>query len=259
MADDGLDRWGVQIARWAAPDETVLATQITRAYAAGGKGRRALLRTGGLAPGGFGGGIATLLPDLLDALAYAADAVKAALGSQPFANTVSAAALLVSLRAQRTGQEQRPPTGPAATDAADGQAQGAGTGTTYVPTNEEHAQSPTPGAPPQPSGEAVLAALRMCERLRARGVDIVTAEELVAQLTAHLLAAEDRGGVAAFLDALVANEPPEPAVHTSRRLLAPARRLTRALFGPLRRRTMPGADPMPGRRPPTTPEESGGA
>ncbi|MCX5367154.1 hypothetical protein OG864_51740 [Streptomyces sp. NBC_00124] len=258
MAGEDLERWGVQIARWVAPDEAVLAAQITRAYAAGGKGRRELLRTGGLAPGGFGGGIATLLPDLLDALAYAADAVKAALGSQQFANAVSAAALLVSLRAQRTGQERRPPAGPVGTDAADGQAQGGGTGATYVRTDEENADSRTPGAPPQPSGEAVLAALRMCGRLRARGVDAATAEELVAQLTAQLLASEDRGGVAAFLDALVANEPPEPAVHTSRRSLTPVRRLTGALFGLLRRRTMPGADPMPG-RPPTTPEETGGA
>ncbi|MEU5320840.1 hypothetical protein AB0G67_29400 [Streptomyces sp. NPDC021056] len=258
MAGEDLDQWGVQIARWAAPDETVLAAQITRAFAAGGKGRRELFRTGGLAPGGFGGGIATLLPDLLDALAYAADAVKAALGSQQFANGVSAAALLVSLRAQRTGQEQGPRTGPVGADAADGLTQGSGTGATYVRTDEENADNRTPGAPQQPSGEAVLAALRMCGRLRARGVDTATAEELVAQLTAHLLAAEDRGGVAAFLDALVANEPPEPAAHASRRLLTPVRRLTGALFSPLRRRAMPGAEPMPG-RPPRTPEETGGA
>jgi hypothetical protein len=134
VAGEDLDRWGVQIARWAAPDETVLAAQITRAYAAGGKGRRELFRTGGLAPGGFGGEIATLLPDLLDALAYAADAVKAALASQQFANAVSAAALLVSLRAQRTGQEpDHPTTGPVGADAADAQAQRGGTGATSVP------------------------------------------------------------------------------------------------------------------------------
>ncbi|MFF4275738.1 hypothetical protein [Streptomyces sp. NPDC001536] len=253
MTGEDFDRWGVQIARWAAPDETVLAAQITRAYAAGGTGRRELFRTGGFAPGGFGGEIATLLPELLDALAYAADAVKAALASQQFANAVSAAALLVSLRAQRTGLDQRPTTGPVGADAADGQAQEGGTG----PTDEENADSRTPGAPPQPSGEAVLAALRMCGRLRARGVDAATAEELVAQLTAQLLAAEDRGGVAAFLDALVANEPPEPAVRRTPRLLTPVRRRTGAVFGLLRRRTVPGADPMQG-RPPTTPEETGG-
>jgi hypothetical protein len=255
---DDLDRWGVQVARWAAPDETVLAAQITRAYAAGGKARKELFRTGGLAPAGFGGGIATVLPDLLDALAYAADAVKAALGSQQFANALSAAALLVSLRAQRNGQEPRPPSHPAGAPAADGQARGGSGGPTSARTDEENAGSRTPSAPPQPSGEAVLAALRMCGRLRARGIDTATAEELVAQLTAQLVAAEDRGGVASFLDALVANEPPEPAARGSRRLLTPVRRLTGAAFGLLRRNTAPGADRTQG-RPPATREEPDGA
>ncbi|MER6421037.1 hypothetical protein [Streptomyces sp. NPDC001137] len=258
MAGDDLDRWGVQIARWAAPDETVLAAQITRDYAAGGKARRELFRTGGLAPGGFGGGITTVLPDLLDALAYAADAVKAALGSQQFANAVSAAALMVSLRAQRTGQEPRPPSHPPDTPAADEQARGGNGGPTSARTDEENAGSRTPSAPPQPSGEAVLAALRMCGRLRARGIAPATAEELVAQLTAQLVAAGDRAGAAAFLDALVANEPPEPAVRGSRRLPTPVHRLTGALSGLLRRRTAPAAEPMQG-RPPTTSEETNGA
>ncbi|MFF3465175.1 hypothetical protein [Streptomyces sp. NPDC002619] len=240
MAGDDLDRWGVRIARWTVPDETALAAQITRAYAAGGKTRRELFRTEGLAPGGFGGGISTVLPELLDALAYAADVVKAALGSQQFANAVSAAALLVSLRAQRTGQEPHPPPGPAR-------------------TSEGHAGSRTPSTPQQPSGEGVLAALHMCQRLRARGVDTATAEELVAQLTAQLLGAEDRDGVAAFLDALVANEPPEPALPGPRRLGAPLRRLAGAASGLLRRRTAPGADTAPGRPPMTTQGETDGA
>ncbi|MGW2721743.1 hypothetical protein [Streptomyces sp. NPDC001492] len=98
----------------------------------------------------------------------------------------------------------------------------------------------------------------MCGRLRARGIDPATAEELVAQLTAQLVAAEDRGGAAAFLDALVANEPPEPAVRGSRRSLTPVRRLTAAVLGLLRRSTAPGADPMQG-RPPAAREETGGA
>ena len=245
MAGEDLDRWGLQIARWATPDETVLATQITRAYAAGGSTRRELFRTGGLAPGGFGGGVVTLLPELLDALAYAAEAVKAALASQEFANAVSAAALLVSLRAQRPGPEPRPPSDSGAdSDASGGQ---------HVRTDEENA-----GAPSQPSADAVLAALRICGRLRARGVDAATAEELVAQLTAQLLASEDPGGVAAFLDALVANEPPEPAPGGSRRMRTPMRHLTGALLGLLRRRPAPGADPVPA-RPPTTTEETNGA
>jgi len=253
VAVEDLDRWGLQIARWAAPDETVLAAQITRAYAAGGSARRELFRTGRLAPGGFGGGVVTLLPELLDALAYAAEAVKAALASQEFANAVSAAALLVSLRAQRTEPEPRPPSHPAAgADASSGQPRTSGTEPAHARTGEENA-----GAPPQPSADAVLAALRICGRLRARGVDTATAEELVAQLTARLLASEDPGGVAAFLDALVANEPPEPAPRGSRRMLAPVRHLTGALFGLRRRRTAPGADPIPARPPTTTVETDG--
>ncbi|WP_143664982.1 hypothetical protein [Streptomyces sp. TLI_55] len=236
----------MQLARWAAPDETVLAAQITRAYATGGRARRELFRTSGHAPGGFGGGIVTLLPELLDALAYAADAVKAALASQEFANTVSAAALLVSLRSQRTGPEPRPPSSPAPGAAASGgQSPRSDTEPAHPRTGEENT-------------DAVLAALRICERLRARGVDTVTAEELVAQLTAQLLASEDHGDVAAFLDALVANEPPEPAVGGSRRMLTPVRHLPGALLGLLRRRTAPGADPTQG-RPPTTAEETDGA
>ncbi|OPG02366.1 hypothetical protein B1R27_32925 [Streptomyces sp. GKU 895] len=82
----------------------------------------------------------------------------------------------------------------------------------------------------------------------------------MAQLTAQLLASEDRGGVAAFLDALVANEPPEPAVGGSRRTLTPVRHLTRSLFGLLRRRTAPAADPAQAQaQPPTTAEETDGA
>ncbi|WP_261718665.1 hypothetical protein [Streptomyces sp. FZ201] len=214
--DDELDRWGLRIAEWAAPGETSLAAETARDYAAGGTARGELFRTGGLAPGGFGGGITTVLPELLDALAYAADAVKAALGSQQFANAVSAAALLVSLRARRDGA----------------------------------AESAAADEPPE---EIVRAALRMCERLRARGVDAATAEELVARLTSRLLAAEDRADAAAFLDALVANEPPEPAVRRSRGPLTPVRRLTGAALGLLRRRTASGADPVPTR------EESNGA
>ncbi|OPG02365.1 hypothetical protein B1R27_32920 [Streptomyces sp. GKU 895] len=165
MAGDDLDNWGVQIARWAAPDETVLAAQTTRAYATGGRARRDLFRTGGLAPGGFGGGIVTLLPELLDALAYAAEAVKAALASQEFANTVSAAALLVSLRGQRTGPEPPPPSRPApGADAPSGHSPRSGTEPAHAGTDEENADGQAAGTSPQPSADAVLAALRICGR-----------------------------------------------------------------------------------------------
>ncbi|MEU6538397.1 hypothetical protein [Streptomyces sp. NPDC047000] len=222
MDDDLLGRWGVQVARWAARDETALAAQTTRAYAAGGRARQDLFRTGGLAPGGFGGGLAVVLPALLDALAYAADAVKAALGSQQFANTIAATALLVGLRAQRgTGQE--PPAPDRTSDAAD-------------------AGGWSRGASP-PSGEAVRAAFDMCRRLRARGVDAALAEELAAELTARLLNSGRRDDIASFLDALVANEPPVPGTPTVLPRQSPLRRLAGAASGLLHRRGAAGTGP----------------
>ncbi|MHB9863752.1 hypothetical protein [Streptomyces sp. YIM S03343] len=252
MHDDELGMWGVRLAGWAAPDETALAARTTHAYAAGGKARRDLFRTGGLAPGGFGGGITVLLPALLDALAYAADAVKAVLGSQEFANGVAAVALVAGLRAQRT--EQEPPTRPTGTS-ADGRTRGDGNaaGTprargTGSPNGEdgENATGRAPGGQ-QPSAEVMLAAFGMCRRLRARGVEADTAEELVAALTARLLSAPDPDGIAGFLDALVANEPPAPAVPQSRRPRTPLRRLAGAASGLLHRRTARRTGTAPGR------------
>ncbi|MFJ5261749.1 hypothetical protein ACIQAC_14950 [Streptomyces sp. NPDC088387] len=274
MADERLDRWGVQVARWAAPGETVLAAQITRAYAGGGTGRRELFRAGGLAPGGIGGGIATVLPEVLDALAYSAEAVKAALASQEFANAVSVTALLVSLRGQGptpgSGSGASMP-GPApegergvVSGPGSGPESGAGSGSGSGPESgldRGPGAGPTPGPRPEPGvvggpgqgvvggpepgavapvAETVLAALRMCERLHARGVDRATAEDIVAPLTARLLAAEDPADVAAFLDALVAQEPPEPTVRPPASPGTALRRLAGTVSGLLRRHPDPG-------------------
>ncbi|MGI5134176.1 MULTISPECIES: hypothetical protein [unclassified Streptomyces] len=256
MAGDDLDRWGVRIARWAAPSEAVLAPQVTRAYAAGGTVRRELFRTGGLAPGGFGGGITTLLPEVLDALAYAADALKAALGSQQFANAVSTAALVVSLRTGRSDPQTPAPS--SSGSAADGRGPGAGGArreggpSAGARHDEEQNETRRPDqAPAQPSAEAVRAALRLYDRLRARGVDPATAEELAAGLTARLLTSDDHGGVASFLDSLVANEPPEPTVPGPRRPRMPLRRLAGRLAAVLlRRESASGADPVGSATPP---------
>ncbi|MFK0259524.1 hypothetical protein [Streptomyces sp. NPDC090445] len=87
------------------------------------------------------------------------------------------------------------------------------------------------------------AALRMRDRLRARGVESATADELAAELTARLAAAEDPQDAAEFLDALVAAEPPS-AERRSR--FAALRRLPRLL-----RRRMGGGAPA------TAPDEKG--
>jgi hypothetical protein len=183
---DPLDGWGVRVGRWAGCRETSVAAQLTRAYAAGGTERRNLFRTGRHAPGGLGGGIETVLPHLLDALAYAGGALKAALGSPYVNNAVATAALALALRqhAERSG---RP--------ADEGAAPAAGEG---------------------PNEEVVAAAVRAYERLRARRVDPATAEALVSRLVHRLLTSERPEEVAAFLDALVAAEPPAP-VRASRR------------------------------------------
>lgn len=98
---DLLDTWSVRIAEWAAPEETTFAAQTARAYAAGGTPCRHLFSSPGRAPGGMGGGAVSVLPAVLDGLAYAAESLKSALGSSELNNLLSATGLLVGLRAQR--------------------------------------------------------------------------------------------------------------------------------------------------------------
>ncbi|MFD7413160.1 hypothetical protein [Kitasatospora purpeofusca] len=211
MDATALAAWGTRVAAIAAPDERDLAPPITLAYAAGGRARRDLYRRAGHTPGGIGGGLVTVLPQLLDALAYAAREVGDALGSAQFGNLVSATALLISLR-----RRSDPGAGPDAS-AAPG--------------------APT-AAPGAPTAAAVHAAGRLGDRLRSRGVPPPDADRLACELMAGLLNSPDRREAAAFLDRLVAAEPPEPTIRPRRRLFGRRRRI---------RATEP--PPAPGTRP----------
>ncbi|WP_406375950.1 hypothetical protein OG788_40730 [Streptomyces sp. NBC_00647] len=239
---DRLDGWSVRIAEWAAPDEMDFAAQTARAYAAGGTPRRHLFGSPGHAPGGMGGGGASVLPVLLDGLAYTAEALKSALGSAELNNVLSATGLLVGLRAQRrsAAASGRPgeddsggPPGPDATgdgrgpssppppvrDAGDDEGAGddAELPAGVAPSDGADARLVRPTAEDgahaghaRPTAEVVRAALRMSGRLRARGIEPAEADELAARLTARLLTEGDPGEAAAFLDALVGDEPPPP-------------------------------------------------
>ncbi|MFF4528509.1 hypothetical protein ACFY1P_04485 [Streptomyces sp. NPDC001407] len=191
MTTVDLDRWGARIAVLVAPHETELAGAVVRAYAAGGRRRQDLFRGTGDAPGGMGGSLMTVLPDVLDALAWASRAVNAALGSQQVGNAVSTAALLVAVRSRREG----------------------GTGTGLA-----RGEAPTP--------QDVEAAYRMSERLRERGMEPADAERLACELFSGLSEHSDPGEVAAFLDRLLTAEPPQPMPRGPR-----ARRWLRWLLG----------------------------
>ncbi|WP_030396498.1 hypothetical protein [Kitasatospora purpeofusca] len=197
MDGTALAAWGTRVAAIAAPDERDLAPAITLAYAAGGRARRDLYRRAGHTPGGIGGGLVTVLPQLLDALAYAAREVGDALGSAQLGNLVSATALLISLRRRSDPDAPRDP----------GTSPGSGTG------------------PGEPTVAAVHAAEQLADRLRSRGVPPPDADRLACELLAGLLNSPERSGAAAFLDRLVAAEPPEPTVRTGGRLFGRRRRV----------------------------------
>lgn len=74
-----------------------------------------------------------------------------------------------------------------------------------VPAGGADARSGTPTA------DAVRAALNMSARLRARGLAPDQADELTARLIARLVTEDDPEEAAAFLDALVGEEPPPQA------------------------------------------------
>ncbi|MEV6670057.1 hypothetical protein [Streptomyces sp. NPDC051162] len=169
MTTMDLEQWGARIASLVAPHEAEPAGAVVRAYAAGGRQRRDLFRGAGDAPGGMGGSLTTVLPDVLDALAWAGRTVNAALGSRQLGNAVSATALLVAVRSRYRSD---------------------------------------PGQAPTPPG--VEAANRMSERLRQRGMNPADAEELACTLLSGLCEHADPEDVAAFLDRLVAVEPPQP-------------------------------------------------
>ncbi|MFD9325122.1 hypothetical protein [Streptomyces sp. NPDC060065] len=211
---DRLDRWSLRIAERVAPGETALAAQTARAYAAGGATRRNLFTFRRHAPGGMGGGTVTVLPEVLDALAYAAEAVKSALGSAQLGNALSATALVLAIRSQRSGNAPEDPgTSPTPTGTAQQGDSLPSPGSQGAPVFPQSGAAA--GAPPQPSAaptvEVVRAALRISGRLQARGIETASADELAARVTSQLLAEVDPVEVAAFLDALVGDEPPQPA------------------------------------------------
>ncbi|AXI80986.1 hypothetical protein [Peterkaempfera bronchialis] len=182
--DAVLDRWGVLIARTAAPDEIDFAAQVTRAYAAGGRRRQDLFRTSSSAPGSLGGDLATLLPTLLDALAACGDVIRAVLASPAFANTVSAATLLATL-SRRPGRSAD----------SDG----------HPDPDPEQASSEQAS-----SEQAVQAAFAFRDDLVLRGLPTDQADRIAAQLLAELLRS-DPADAAAFLIRLTAREPARPA------------------------------------------------
>ncbi|MEU4172546.1 hypothetical protein AB0F46_37380 [Streptomyces sp. NPDC026665] len=203
---DLLDTWSIRIAERAAPGESGFAAQTARAYAAGGAPRRNLFAAPGQAPGGMGGGAVAVLPAVLDGLAYAAESLKSALGSPELNNLLSATGLLVGLRAQRHAEaaDRRPgEDGTAVPDVpgADVLPGGADAGS-VVPPDGADAGSTVPTA------DVVRAALRMSARLRARGLAPDEADALTTRLIARLVTEDDPVEAAAFLDALVGDEPP---------------------------------------------------
>lgn len=75
------DSWSRRIAVRVVPDEVEMATDVEAAYAAGGRTRRDLFRSGAVDPGSFGVGaagigMALMLPYVLRALDIAHQAVR---------------------------------------------------------------------------------------------------------------------------------------------------------------------------------------
>ncbi|MFF2362780.1 hypothetical protein ACFVU0_08695 [Streptomyces sp. NPDC058122] len=93
-----------------------------------------------------------------------------------------------------------------------------------------------------PTADVVRAALRMSARLRVRGLAPDEADELTARLIARLVTEDDPVEAAAFLDALVGEEPPPPSRGPDTRRLK-LRRLRSAASGLLHRASRPGPTP----------------
>lgn len=195
---DDFDHWAVRIALRVAPDERDVAARVAHAYAAGGKARHDMFRPAGHVPGGIGGGLATVLPDVLDAVAFCGDAIRAVLGDEP---GVAAGVLLAALGGRRDDE--------AASEGSEG--------------SEVSREA---------SREAIDAALRLRDRLRDRGLEEAAAEQLACDVLAELLAAEDPAQAREFLDRLVANEAPEPLDPEPSALRRVFRRVTRRRRGP---------------------------
>ncbi|MER5472991.1 hypothetical protein [Streptomyces sp. NPDC002685] len=269
---DRLDGWSVRIAEWVTPGETGFAAQTARAYAAGGVPRRNLFSPPGQAPGGMGGGAVSVLPVVLDGLAYAAESLKSALGSPELNNVLSATGLLVGLRAQRRadaasrrpeeddtaipegaatpGEGGAPSPPQALRDDGDDRDDGADTDSEGLPGAVVPSDGADRGRSAAPTVEVVRAALRMSGRLRARGIEPTEADELAARLTARLVTDDDPVDVVAFLDALVGDQPP-PGVRGAGPRCRKLRRLRSAASGLLSRVGRPRTT---SHRPPPGPE-----
>ncbi|MEJ8638591.1 MULTISPECIES: hypothetical protein [Streptomyces] len=208
-----LDGWSLRIASAAAPHEADFAPHTARVYAAGGRGRRVLLRSAPSTPGGSGGELVAVLPLLWDALATSYRLLESALGSPAVGNTVSGAALLLAMRRRET-----PPEDPAAP------AQPAPADPALLPGPQ-----PTPESRPDAPAAAELARLvdavvRVSALLQGRGVSRQEADRAAAEAVAALYEGHDDGALA-FLGLLTGGDPPAgpggrrgPAVSLPRRL-----------------------------------------
>ncbi|QXE38185.1 hypothetical protein KQY30_32110 [Streptomyces sp. GMY02] len=141
-----LDTWAGRIAGAVAPDEISFAGPTARVYAAGGRGRRALLHSAPPAPGGAGGELATLLPTLWDALASSYQFLMAALASPATANAISGAALLLALEERAERREAAGDSGAGTGDPAAGPVADAGPAAPVPVVGAAGVASAAPGA-----------------------------------------------------------------------------------------------------------------
>ncbi|MFF7200094.1 hypothetical protein [Streptomyces sp. NPDC008141] len=208
-----LDAWSLRIASAAAPHEADFAPHTARVYAAGGRGRRVLLRSAPSTPGGSGGELVAALPLLWDALATSYRLLESALGSPAVGNAVSGAALLLAMkRREAPPEDPAAPTQPAPTDPAPSSGP--------QPTPEAR-----PDAPAAPElARLVDAVVRVSALLQGRGVSRQEADRAAAEAVGALYEGHDDGALA-FLGLLTGGDPPAgpggrrgPAVSFPRRL-----------------------------------------
>ncbi|WP_328862337.1 hypothetical protein [Streptomyces sp. NBC_00306] len=208
-----LDAWSLRIASAAAPHEADFAPHTARVYAAGGRGRRVLLRSAPSTPGGSGGELVAALPLLWDALATSYRLLESALGSPAVGNAVSGAALLLAMkRREAPPEDPAAPTQPAPADPA----------LSSGPQPTPEARPDTPAAPEL--ARLVDAVVRVSALLQGRGVSRQEADRAAAEAVAALYEGHDDGALA-FLGLLTGGDPPAgpggrrgPAVSFPRRL-----------------------------------------
>jgi hypothetical protein len=178
---DVVERWSERIAQRVAPDEADFAVEVGKAFAAGGKARKALLPRHNVQPGAFGPGAAGVdLPLVLQALADSGRELLALLRSPYLANALAAGSLFAALRQGRQARAAQP--GEAAGKGAAGE----------------------PGeAPPASERQAMeLAFESLRGRLLSAGFGQDRAGQLAYDLLEELLT--DAADAALFVDALVA-------------------------------------------------------